>query len=418
MADEGGDKRERRETSGPTINVLGTMEDVLSKLQLLNYEREYLHQNDHLPLARTAFSISTGNQATQFQSFVQLVTWLMDKCRMNIQLDWHDDTTSSCNNIYSALRDMQMPLEFPASKLRTGYGEACVLCLNFLCDRALMQSNFSFRKPDYPEEGFADEAEVDDAAEVDADMTDGMNQGEEEEEEVLYSEMISEKTYTTKDEEDEEDREKMESEIDPLIWKTELERVRPRLKIHATANAKEWRAHIEQSKKHGDIISKTLPDAKRSLARIAEGVKDSLERVTSRERYLNNTFDSMVQEYKKVMEKMQSVKARQQESGDKVGEFTNELQDITDKLEVIKSTMEERGSSMTDTSPLVRIKKALKQLREEIQEMELRMGVLSHSLMQAKMRHRTAKDAGIESKVSGRNRSIMPDGDDSDDDNW
>ena len=118
------------------------------------------------------------------------------------------------------------------------------------------------------------------------------------------------------------------------------------------------------------------------------------------------------------MEKMQSVKARQQEGGDKVGEFTNELQDITDKLEVIKSTMEERGSSMTDTSPLVRIKKALKQLREEIQEMELRMGVLSHSLMQAKMRHRTAKDAGIESKVSGRNRSIMPDGDDSDDDNW
>ena len=234
----------------------------------------------------------------------------------------------------------------------------------------------------------------------------------------MYSEMISEKTYTTKDEEDEEDREKMESEIDPLIWKTELERVRPRLKIHATANAKEWRAHIEQSKKHGDIISKTLPDAKRSLARIAEGVKDSLERVTSRERYLNNTFDSMVQEYKKVMEKMQSVKARQQEGGDKVGEFTNELQDITDKLEVIKSTMEERGSSMTDTSPLVRIKKALKQLREEIQEMELRMGVLSHSLMQAKMRHRTAKDAGIESKVSGRNRSIMPDGDDSDDDNW
>ena len=51
--------------------------------------------------------------------------------------------------------------------------------------------------------------------------------------------MISEKTYTTKDEEDEEDREKMESEIDPLIWKTELERV-PRLKIHSTANAKEW----------------------------------------------------------------------------------------------------------------------------------------------------------------------------------
>ena len=207
MSEENNDKRERREQSGPTINVLATMEDVMCKLQLLNYEKEYLQQNDHLPLARTAFSVSTGNQATQFQSFVQLVTWIMQKCRVNIQLDWHDDTTSSCNNIYSALRDMEMPLDFPASKLRTGYGEACVLCLNFLCDRALVQSNFNFRKPDYPEEGFADEAEVDDTAEVDADMTNGMG-NREEEEEVLYSEMISEKTYTTKDEDDEEDREK------------------------------------------------------------------------------------------------------------------------------------------------------------------------------------------------------------------
>ena len=38
------------------------------------------------------------------------------------------------------------------------------------------------------------------------------------------------------------------------------------------------------------------------------------------------------------------------------------------------------------------------------------------SLTDAAARHRTA--TGIESKVSGRNRNIMPDGDDSDDDNW
>ena len=43
---------------------------------------------------------------------------------------------------------------------------------------------------------------------------------------------------------------------------------------------------------------------------------------------------------------------------------------------------------MTDTSPLVKIKKAIKRLNEEIEEMGIRMGVLAHSLMQAKLRHR------------------------------
>jgi intraflagellar transport protein 57 len=413
------DSRERREIPVSTINVFAMMEDVVDKLKLMNYEQEYCATKDQPPLNRAAFSIATANQATQFHAFVDLVGWLFQKCRVSCQVDWHDDNTTSCNNIYSSLREMQFQLDFPASKLRTGSGDACVQVLSFLCDRGLAESGFKYKRPDYPEEGFADEAEVDAAAEVEADMTlEGDAGGSGDEEEVLYSEMVNEKSYGTKDDDDdEEDREKMESEIDPLIWATELERVRPRLKVPHMANAKEWRTHIEQSKQHGGIVSKTLPEAKRSLARIAEGVKESLESVTSREKYLNNTFQALVADYKEVQDKMTAVKSRQSEAGEKVSDFTNELQDISDQLEEIKSTMDERGSSMTDTSPLVRIKKSLKQLKEEIQEMELRMGVLSHTLMQAKMRHRTAKDAGIESKVS-RGADISPDGSGSDEDGW
>ena len=410
--------RERRDLSAANaINIWAVMEDVVDKLKLLNYEAEYCQAADHDPVSRTQFSVPSGNQATQFHAFVDLVSWLFQKCRVNCHVDWHDDNNTSCNNIYSSLRDMQFQLDFPASKLRTGCGDACVQALSFLCDRALGESGFKFRRPDYPEEGFADEAEVDEAAEVDADMTENVGDDSDQEEEILYSEMVNEKSYTSK-EEDDEDREKMEAEIDPLIWATELERVRQRLKMPQTTNAKEWRAHIEQTKQHGAIIAKNLPDAKKNLARIAESVKDSLESVTSRERYLNNAFSALVAEYKEIQQKMKGVKGRQQEAGDKVSEYTNELQEISDQLEEIKSSMDERGSSMTDTSPLVRIKKALKKLKEEIQEMELRMGVLSHTLMQAKMRHRTAKDAGIESKIS-RDKDVGSGGaSGSDDDGW
>ena len=73
--------------------------------------------------------------------------------------------------------------------------------------------------------------------------------------------------------------------------------------------------------------------------------------------------------------------------------------------------MESRGSSMTDTSPLVRIKKALAKIKKEIMTMELRMGVVGHTLMQAKVRHRTAEDAAIQKEGAG-----VGDGDDFDED--
>jgi intraflagellar transport protein 57 len=41
---------------------------------------------------------------------------------------------------------------------------------------------------------------------------------------------------------------------------------------------------------------------------------------------------------------------------------------------------------MTDTSPLVKIKAALGDLKAEIKAMELRIGVVGHTIMQSKIR--------------------------------
>ena len=61
---------------------------------------------------------------------------------------------------------------------------------------------------------------------------------------------------------------------------------------------------------------------------------------------------------------------------------------ITDDIETIKSEMEERGSSMTDGSPLVNIRKNLARVRQEILGMDVRIGVLEHTVMQARLRDR------------------------------
>jgi estrogen-related receptor beta like 1 len=79
--------------------------------------------------------------------------------------------------------------------------------------------------------------------------------GEEEEEEVLYTEMLHVAPETNGL--DESQKAILESNLDPLLWQTELERVGPRLKVSAQGDTgKEWRGHIEQTRKH-EMVSTT-----------------------------------------------------------------------------------------------------------------------------------------------------------------
>lgn len=51
--------------------------------------------------------------------------------------------------------------------------------------------------------------------------------------------------------------------------------------------------------------------------------------------------------------------------------------------------MNEKGSEMTDTSPLVQIKKAIHAIKQEIQAMEIRLGVVNNTLLQAKIKEKS-----------------------------
>ena len=392
------EQRERRELpQGPQINVFRVMEDVVEKLRLLNYEEEFCAAKDMEPFHRAFFAIGNSNPSVQFMKFISLVQWLAQSCNVDFSVDQYDDAGSSINQVMLVLRNMGFSLDFPASKLRQGYGDAACIVLDFLADRALATRGFNFSKPRILPEPMAEEAEADDGADVDAEEDIPDEVESEDEEEVLYSEVVR---AERKEELDESVCGKLDSDIDPVEWKTELERVGPRLKVRLGHGGKEWRTHIEHTKKHEQVIKDNLPEAQKQLARIADNVRSSLDRVSAKERYMNNQFDGIVQDYKKIQAQLTEVQSRHSDAGGAVGELQNELQSISERLDEVKSSMEERNSSVTDTSPLVRIKKALQKLKQEIKQMELRVGVLCHTLMQAKLRSRSSRDAKIHAKVS------------------
>jgi estrogen-related receptor beta like 1 len=129
-----------------------------------------------------------------------------------------------------------------------------------------------------------------------------------------------------------------------------------------------------------------LPDTKNQLEQFGTMAQSALERVVGKEKYINNQFQTLAGEFRQAQEALKKVTEAYQSSSDNINNLTNELSAATEKLEEIKTHMDSRGNSMTDTSPLVQIKRALQSLREEIKTFELRIGVVGHSLMQSKIR--------------------------------
>lgn len=54
----------------------------------------------------------------------------------------------------------------------------------------------------------------------------------------------------------------------------------------------------------------------------------------------------------------------------------------------------QHGNTVTDNAPVVKIKAAVQKLREEMTNMDLRIGVLSHTVMQHKFREKKDGETG------------------------
>eukprot|EP00941_MAST-03F_sp_MAST-3F-sp1_P003081 g3081.t1 len=385
---DGGDGRNEREK--PTrsrkggTNVYTEMENLVERLKLLDYEKLFCEKKSFPLFTRSFFSEKDENVATQFDRFLKLVAWLMQLCENDFTIDKFDDPTTSVNKVLLELRNMDFEMDFPAGKLKQAYGEAVLSVLNFLAERALTKSGFSWTtacNPKYAEEEFAEEAEVDEDADVGAMEEDFAP--EPEEEEVMYSDMVKQEQLQ---EETVLNQSMLEADLDPVEWKMELERVGPRLKCKHTSHSKEWRAHLEQTRTHERVIFKILPTTQQQLKSIESSINTALQRVISKEKYINSQFDSKNSEFRDLQLKHEAARERQAASTETVEELSNTLAIITDKLDEVRTRQESRGNSMTDTKPLMRIKKALKKLKNEMKSMEVRIGVVGHTLMQGKMK--------------------------------
>ena len=104
-----------------------------------------------------------------------------------------------------------------------------------------------------------------------------------------------------------------------------------------------------------------------------------------KEKYLNNQHNTLTLAFIEVKHKLEELVQKGEASHESVAKLNSELSEITEKLDDLKESFESKDSGIHDTSPLVKIKAGLQQIKADIHSFDMRIGVVSNSLLAARV---------------------------------
>jgi estrogen-related receptor beta like 1 len=300
---------------------------------------------------------------------------------MNFQgLGWnkYDDPNTISNNIIVELNKLGISTDYPAPKLKNGYGLPVCSTIHKVALKAMNFKGTNFKgKPVF---GGSDE-KAEDKEEKDA---------TEEVVDDLDREDLNVRKEAVKVEEKPEEGKEGESIITSHIaaeeWMKEVERVSAQLKMNQGGDIKEWRTHIEQAKKYAEKTQQCLPNVKIRLEKLSDDVSNALDRISKKELVINKNFNYLLGDYKAQAESNKELRANYNQLNESVQKQQQQLIEIKEKLEELQSKMNEQGSTMTDISPVMKIKKAIHTMKADINNLDIRIGVVSNTLLHLKMK--------------------------------
>lgn len=61
---------------------------------------------------------------------------------------------------------------------------------------------------------------------------------------------------------------------------------------------RDWRTHLEQIKNYRTTIDDSMKSVKSQLDKLSKEIAETMEKITSREKFLNSNLDSLLNEYR------------------------------------------------------------------------------------------------------------------------
>ncbi|CAB3366944.1 Hypothetical predicted protein [Cloeon dipterum] len=366
------------------------MEKISEKLKILDYDKDFILASKIRPLHKHYFAI-VSNPGEQFFVFTSLSAWLIRKCGGKFdQPQEFDDPNASIAKILDFLRSINVVIDFPPSKLKQGVGEQATFVLSNLCDQAIKVSRFEFKKPYVIEDDVVEEEVHEGDIELILEkvesemMADYLSDDENDEELIKVDDLSRNVNRGSRTYYNQENVAKPNLSVES--WKLELERVLPQLKVVVKTDSREWRSHLEQMKQFKNTISGASSGIQGQLESFHKHVGQSMEKINTREKFLNTQLEPHLAECRKAMNALETMKSKFKIQNEGVSEKTRILNRLSEDLDGLKNQMQERGASMTDGTPLVTLKKNLAKMKSEMMLMDIAIAEYDNNIIGNKLR--------------------------------
>ncbi|CAG9797030.1 unnamed protein product [Chironomus riparius] len=355
-------------------------DDLIEKLKILNFENLLLKEMKMKPLSKFYFN-KVRNSGEQFFLFVSIAAWLVRETGKSFeQPQEFDDPNVVISKIIKSLNDMDIATDFQSNKLISGAGPICVYVLDSLATKVLKLSTVQVNKPQIKAEENSSLDIIDNDSEIILEKLDEQTileseSDDERERNSIYDLNLNERKRSKYNKEN-----KVNTLADNENFRLEMERVLPQLKIVVKSDNRDWRAHLEQIKTLKSNIEAASEEAQTQLKKMQNEIIFTMDKIDSREKHLNKELKDLIKEYKQLSIELIKINKGMKENEEIKTKMEDTITKLTNELENVKIQMEQRGNSMTDGSPLINIKKAVIRLKEEISELDIKIGVMQHTL--------------------------------------
>jgi len=200
----------------------------------------------------------------------------------------------------------------------------------------------------------------------------------------------------------------VEATVDPILWREETERVASKL---ITSNYRlgdgSWGNHLNMIKEYGNkfdsyAINREKDDFNtisqlQTLSKDIHNVLNDIRRTEGMLQIIKKNTD-MSEEFSKHKKTLESLCERSSATLSKLETLNNQQADIEEKLEELNEKFQDKSNGLSggeDSSSIVGVNKGIKNIKEDINEMSIRIGVLSHILLSKKlqnMKYKSKKD--------------------------
>ena len=100
----------------------------------------------------------------------------------------------------------------------------------------------------------------------------------------------------------------LESNTDAEEWRLEVERVAPQLKVTVRVDNRDWRTHLDQMHSYRNGIEEALNTTRVHLDRLHADIGKTLEKISSREKYLNSQLEGPLAEFRQKTDTLAATK--------------------------------------------------------------------------------------------------------------